>query len=127
MKPGSACPRYSLSALIDSDPPWVSFLVVSEAGGRQLGRVVVSVVGGLDLGWGAHVEFAVEPAVVPPPDPFQGRELDLLDRAPRALEADQLGLVQAVDRLGVSVDAPIGQDFAWWPGFAVAGGRGDRS
>src|SRR5690606_26527015 len=65
------------------DPPWVSFLVVSEAGGRQLGRVVVSVVGGLDLGWGAHVEFAVEPAVVPPPDPFQGRELDLLDRAPR--------------------------------------------
>jgi hypothetical protein len=59
------------------------------------------IVGGvLDLGRGVHVELAVEPAVVPPPDPFERGELDLLDGAPRAALADQLGLVEPVGRLG---------------------------
>src|SRR5690606_1895801 len=38
-----------------------------------------------------------------------------------------LPLQRGEERFGRGVDAPIGQDFAWWPGFAVAGGRGDRS
>jgi len=38
----------------------------------------------LDLDGGAHVELAVEAGVVPPPHPFEGRELNLLDRPPRA-------------------------------------------
>jgi hypothetical protein len=36
-------------------------------------------VGVLDFGRGAVVERGVQALVVPPPHPFQGRELDLLD------------------------------------------------
>jgi hypothetical protein len=45
----------------------------------------------------------VEALVVAPPDPFQRGELDLLNGAPRAAAADQLGLVQAVDGLGQGI------------------------
>ena len=38
--------------------------------------------------------------MVPPPHVFEGRKLDLLDRPPRALLPNQLGLVEIVDRLG---------------------------
>ena len=41
----------------------------------------------------------MEPSVVPPVDPAGRGELDLLDRPPGPLAADQLGLVQLVDRL----------------------------
>jgi len=68
---------------------------------------VVSVVRRLDLGGGAEVELAVQPLVVPPPHVFEGRELDLLDRAPGALAADQFGLVEPVHGLREGVDAPI--------------------
>jgi hypothetical protein len=51
----------------------------------------------LDLCWGAVAEFAVEAFVVPPPHPFQRRELDLLDCSPGAAAADQLGLVETID------------------------------
>jgi hypothetical protein len=44
-----------------------------------------------------------DPAVVEPVDPLERRELDFLDVAPRAIRADQLGLVEAVDRLGERV------------------------
>jgi hypothetical protein len=43
---------------------------------------------------------SVKPAVVPPVHPGQSRQLHLLGRPPRPLSADQLGLVESVDRLG---------------------------
>jgi hypothetical protein len=46
---------------------------------------------------------AVQPAFVPPGDPLKGRQLDLLGASPRAAAADQLGLVQPIDRLRQSV------------------------
>jgi len=64
---------------------------------------LVSVIRLFDLGGGAHVELAVEAGVVPPPHPFEGRELDLLDRSPGPALADQFGLVEVVDRLGEGV------------------------
>lgn len=48
----------------------------------------------------------VEPSVVVPVDPFGGREFDLVEGAPGPA-FDDLGLVQAVDRFGQGVDAPI--------------------
>src|SRR5450756_1770153 len=45
----------------------------------------------------------MEPPVVPPVDPARCGELDLLDRPPAPPAADQLGLVQPVDRLGQGV------------------------
>jgi predicted glycoside hydrolase/deacetylase ChbG (UPF0249 family) len=39
----------------------------------------------------------------PAPDVFEGREFDLLDGAPGAALADQLGLVEPVDGLGEGV------------------------
>ena len=41
--------------------------------------------------------------MVPPVDPAGRRQLDLLDTPPAPLPADQLGLVQAVDRLGQGI------------------------
>lgn len=82
------------------ESPWVSFLGFSEADGCRLGCFEVSVVGGLDFGGGAVVEFGVEALVVPPPDPFQGREFDLLCGAPGSAATDELGLVEPVDGFG---------------------------
>ena len=42
-------------------------------------------------------------AGIEPIDPFEGRELDGLERPPRAAPMDQLGFVEAVDRLGERV------------------------
>lgn len=53
----------------------------------------------LELGRGDPAAGPVKPAVVPPLDPTGGGELDLVNRPPGAPAADQLGLVQAVDRL----------------------------
>lgn len=41
--------------------------------------------------------------MVPPPHPFERRKLDLLDRPPGPALADQLGLVEVVDRLGEGI------------------------
>jgi hypothetical protein len=57
-------------------------------------------VGGLELGRWDVADGLQEPAVVEPVDPFQGGVLDLVDALPGAAPADQLGLVQADDRLG---------------------------
>jgi hypothetical protein len=77
-------------------------------GWRSPGGVIrVSVVLSLDFLWGEHSELAVEALVVPPPDPFQRRVLDLLDGAPGSAAADQLGLVEPVHALDEGVDAPI--------------------
>jgi hypothetical protein len=63
-------------------------------------------------GWDV-VERAVQPTLVPPLDPFQGGQLDLLDLlggAPRAAAADQFRLVQAVDRLGQGIVEPVARE-----------------
>jgi len=48
-------------------------------------------------------ERAVEPRGVEPGDPPERGQLDVVDGAPRALLADQLGLVERVDGLGQRV------------------------
>lgn len=42
-------------------------------------------------------------AVIEPVDPFERRMFDRLERTPRPTPVDQLGLVEAVDRLGQGV------------------------
>jgi len=41
--------------------------------------------------------------VVEPVDPFQGGELEVVEASPGAFVADELGLVEADDRLGQGV------------------------
>ena len=54
--------------------------------------------------YGCHVAAVlVDPAVVEKVDPFQGRDLDLLEGALGAAGFDQFGLVEPVDRLRESV------------------------
>ena len=93
------------------ESPWVSFLPVSLSSECWLGWFEASVVRLLDLDRRAVIGLAVETSVVPPPHVLERRELDLLDRPPRALSTDQLGLVEPVDCLGEGVvvavtDAP---------------------
>ena len=64
-----------------------------------------------------------EPPVVEPIHPFEGGELDRLERSPRSTPLDDFGLVEAIDRLGQRVvvaiadtahgglDARLGQAF----------------
>jgi hypothetical protein len=73
--------------------PWVWFLVFFEGGGCRLGGFEVSVVAGLDFCGGAVAELVVQPLVVEPPHPFQGRQLDLFDGAPGSALTDQLGVL----------------------------------
>jgi hypothetical protein len=63
-----------------------------------LGRVSCLELGGRDTATGT-----VQALAVPPVDRLAGRELDLLDRAPRPSPVDELGLVQPVDGLGERV------------------------
>ena len=60
-------------------------------------------VGRLELGGRDIAAGPVEPLGIPPGNPARGRELDLVGRPPGSLRPDQLGLVQAVDRLGEGV------------------------
>jgi hypothetical protein len=48
-------------------------------------------------------------AVVEPVHPFEGRLFDGLEAAPRSASVDDLGLKQAVDRLGQRVVATVAQ------------------
>jgi hypothetical protein len=54
----------------------------------------------------------VEPAVVPPVDPFGRLDLEVVDGAPWTMATDELGLVEAVDGLGqrVVVTVSFGAD-----------------
>jgi len=44
-----------------------------------------------------------EPPVVEPVHPFEGSELHRLERAPRPAPMDDLGLIEAIDRLGEGI------------------------
>ena len=59
--------------------------------------------GGFVLGGGSHPDSGVWPGGVEPVDPLGGGDLDGVDVLPRALVADQLGLVQRVEGLGQSI------------------------
>ena len=67
--------------------------------GRERGGVF-SVILCFNFCWGAVVKLRVEPLVVEPPHPFQGRQLDLLDNAPWATLLDQFRLEQRELGLG---------------------------
>ena len=62
-----------------------------------------SVMVGLELGRWDVAELAVEAPLVEPFDVGEGRELDVVGVAPRALAADQFGLVEAVHALAMAL------------------------
>ena len=61
------------------------------------------------LGFGRRdeAEGLQKPAIVEPVHPLEGCELDGLEVAPRASSMDDLSFVEAVDRFGQRVDAPM--------------------
>ena len=94
-------------------PGFVEALLVGSGGGRLWLFLVVGVgdPGGLVLGRGAHADGAVGAHRVVPVDPLGGGELDIVDALPGAVlieagtVADELGLVQRVERLGQALHA----------------------
>ncbi len=68
-------------------------LVLGEAGDRTVVEV-------LELDRRDVAAGAVQSAVVQPVDVLQGGQLDVVEAAPGAAAADQLGLVQTDQRLG---------------------------
>ncbi len=74
-------------------------LVGDALGGCERRTPVRFVPRGLELGRWNVVECPVEPFGVEPVNPLQGGQLDLVDVAPRSPPADELGLVEPVERL----------------------------
>jgi hypothetical protein len=64
---------------------------------------VLSIVGGLVFGRRAIAAGGVNPTMIKPVDVLQGGQLQLVEAAPRPVPLYQLGLVQAVHRLGERV------------------------
>lgn len=75
---------------------------------------------GFELCWWDVAAVLVEPPVVEPVDPFSGGVLEVVEGAPGCLSFDQLGLVQAVDRLGegVVIGRPTAPTEGWIPAAA---------
>ena len=71
--------------------------------GDLLGLLELTVVVDFVFCGGDVVERAVQATLIPPFDPLEGGQLDLVGGAPRPSRADQFGLVQAIDRLGERV------------------------
>jgi hypothetical protein len=69
----------------------------------RVAGVLPSMVSGLKLHRRHMADGRQEPALVEPVDPLQGGVFDLVQAPPWATPADQLGLVQADDRLGQGV------------------------
>lgn len=78
---------------------------------RHVGGLVLTVVGLFDLGCCdvgvVCCDLDVESAVVEPIDVAEYCELDVIEVAPWPLRINQLPLVEAVECLGHSVDAPM--------------------
>ena len=64
--------------------------------------VVVFVLGGRN-----QADLTVQPSVVEPVDVLGDGDLEVINASPRPAVADELGLEQAVERLGEGVEAPI--------------------
>src|SRR5206468_9548849 len=73
-------------------------------------RLWVTVVDRFVLGWGQVAAGGVQPSVVEPVEVLQGGQLEVVDAAPGPVAADQLCLVQAVERLSEGV--VVGISFA---------------
>ena len=84
------------------EPPWPRWRLWRLGSGHG-GLSQLTVVGGLQFCRGEVTDLAVQPAVVVPVDVGESGQLDLLEAAPGAMAADQLGLVQPDDRLGQAV------------------------
>jgi len=80
----------------------------SSQGWGSLGLVILR----LELGWGKVAERLEQPRRVEPRDPFQRRELHVLEPAPRTRAVDHLRPVQADHALaeGVIVAVPSAAD-----------------
>lgn len=92
------------------EPHWIWWRLVL----LDFGQVLVVPPGiverSFELGRGQVTEVAVQSAGVVPVHPSQSGQLEVLDGLPRAAagrSVDEFGLVEAVDRLGEGVDAPI--------------------
>ena len=70
---------------------------------NRVAGVLLSLECGLELGRWEVADGLQKPPVVEPVHPLQGGVLDVVDALPGAAAADQLGLVQADDRLGQGV------------------------
>jgi hypothetical protein len=84
------------------ESPWVSWRL-GGVESRGLSGLALLMVEGLKLRRWQVADGAVQTVVVPPIDPRRRCQLDMFQRAPGAVFADDLGLVQAVDRLGQRV------------------------
>jgi hypothetical protein len=63
----------------------------------------------------------VQPVLVEPVHPGEGREFEFVDGAERAVNIDALGLVEPDEGLGESVDAPIAVNSFSGPRFQRGG------
>ena len=61
----------------------------------------------LGFGRGDEADGLQKPAIVEPVHPLERCELDSLEVAPGSTSMDDLSLVEAVDRFGEGVDAPM--------------------
>ena len=66
-------------------------------------RVALRIVVGFSFSWRDVPDGPKQAAVVEPVDPFQSRHFDGLQTAPRPAAADDLGLVETIDRFGQGV------------------------
>jgi hypothetical protein len=55
-----------------------------------------------------------QPAIVEPIDPDQTRELDVLEASPRPAPMNDLGFVEAIDRLGESIVVRVADAADGW-------------
>lgn len=74
---------------------------------RGVGRAALTLVRRLELGGWHMPAWRVEAPLIPPLDPGRRRKLDLTGRPPGPPSMDQLGLEEAVHRLGKRVIAVI--------------------
>ncbi len=70
---------------------------------RLLLGVVLTVVLGLVLDRGDVSQGGVQPGGVEPVDPVQGGQLEVVDAVPWTVAADEFGLVEADQALGLAV------------------------
>ncbi len=91
-------------------------------------RHFLTVVRGLCFGRGNHPDRSQQAPVVPPINPLQRAELDVVETAPRSPVADQLGLVEPDHRLGerVVIGIAAAADALDTAGIANAFGVADR-
>ena len=65
------------------------------------------IIGGFGLGGWDITDWFKQPPVIEPVDPFECGHLDSRQIAPRPALMNHFRLVEAVDRLGQRVDAPM--------------------